>query len=125
MSNNLVAGNNRAVITGLSAYLLGKFQSGMTLDWGDEVNIQFPAYAVGLRNVVGEADTARLDLNQHLTSAWRDHGDIFDDQRGTCLFEGSSLVLRRETHCKDVWGLACGVDCVAWRRGKGGLKRSD
>ena len=115
MSDNLVAGYNRAVITSLSAHLLKKFQSGMTQDWGEEVNIQFPAHAVGLPNVVGEADTARLDLNQHLTSAWRDHGDIFDDQRCTCLFEGSFLVLRRETHCKDVWELACGVDCVEWR----------
>jgi hypothetical protein len=58
---------------------------------GMDINIQFPAHAVGLRNVVGEADTARLDLDQHLTSAWRGHWDIFDDQRGACLFEGSSL----------------------------------
>ena len=37
------------------------------------------ASRVGLRNVVREADTARLDLDQHLTSAWRDHWDILDD----------------------------------------------
>lgn len=102
MSDNLMARYSRTVVISPSVPSIQKLSRLTVLDWETVHPRQFAAYAVGLCNVVGETNTASLDLDQHLTRVRHRHWDIFNAQRGTSLFESSLLVVRREIRRGDV-----------------------